>query len=372
MKILPVRTKTDMKAFVRFPARLYKDSACWAPPLWRDEKTAYSGKKNVILKNSDYRMFLALGDAGEVLGRVLAYVDHSFNAFYGTATGFFGAFEAVQDPAAAGALLEAAETWLRGRGMTTVRGPINPVAECWGVLVEGFSSVPVFMAPYNPPFYDGLLAGLGYGKAKDLLAYEADTIAGYRIPDRFQRFSDGFAEKRPEFTVRRIDLKNLLRDAEAIWSITNTALKDNWGYVPVDRTVMIDMVKRLKMILNPDAVWFVEKDGTAVAYALGFPDINPTLRKINGRMFPFGFAKLLSVKRTGRRFRLFGLAVMPEYHGLGLDVLLYKHMHDALAPQGIVMEANYILEDNFNIRNALEKLEMKHTKTYRVYEKALV
>ena len=125
------------------------------------------------------------------------------------------------------------------------------------------------------------------------------------------------------------------------------------------------MVKRLKTILDPDAVWFVEKDGKAVGYALGFPDINPVLRQIRGRLSPRGLFALLRAGKNCRRYRLFGLAVLPEYQSLGLDVLLYTYMHEALSPRGINMEANYILEDNLRIRNALEKLEMKLVKKYR-------
>jgi hypothetical protein len=35
------------------------------------------------------------------------------------------------------------------------------------------------------------------------------------------------------------------------------------------------------------------------------------------------------------------------------------------------MEASYILEDNPHMINALKKLGLEQTKTYRVYEKAL-
>jgi ribosomal protein S18 acetylase RimI-like enzyme len=108
-----------------------------------------------------------------------------------------------------------------------------------------------------------------------------------------------------------------------------------------------------------------------VGYALGFPDLNILLRRIRGRLLPFGFLTLLSGARRLRDYRLFGLAVLPAYHGMGLDVLLYVSLFEALQPRGVHLEANYILEDNARIRNALEKLELTRTKVYRVYEKRL-
>ena len=119
--------------------------------------------------------------------------------------------------------------------MDRVRGPIHPVAESWGFLKEGFDTPPVFMAPYNPPFYNGFMDRLGYGKAKDLLAYEGSPEKGYRIPARFERFEQHLLARHPELSLRRLALRHLERDAEAIWRISNVAMADNWGFVPLER-----------------------------------------------------------------------------------------------------------------------------------------
>jgi GNAT superfamily N-acetyltransferase len=359
-----------MRKFVFFPRALYRESPCWAPPLWMDEKRAYTAKTNAILAHSDYTLMLAEHD-DRVVGRSLVYVDHAFNAWYHSRTGFFGAFECVEDFGAARALDEAAVSWLRGRGMDRVRGPIHPVSESWGFLVDAFDQPPVFMAPYNPGYYNDFVVRLGYGKAKDLLAYDARSDR-YHIPERFvsfgkKRLADGSA-----LSMRKLSMKELERDADAILRISNEAIKDNWGYVPIQRAEFQDMFRKLKPIADPEAVWFVEDRGEPVGYALGFPDLNVILRRIGGRLFPLGFARLLLGVRRVTDYRLFGLAVLPRYHGKGLDVLLYLQLYDALSPRIRRLEANYILEDNPRIRNALEKLGMELVKTYRVYEKAIL
>jgi GNAT superfamily N-acetyltransferase len=368
MRVREVHSASDMRKFVFFPSALYSGDPCWAPPLWADERGAYTARRNAVLAHSEYTLLLAEND-GDIVGRSLVYVDRNFNAFYGTRTGFFGAFECTRDFSAAKALDEAAVRWLASRGMDRVRGPIHPVAESWGFLLSGFETPPVFMAPYNPPYYNDFMDGLGYGKAKDLLAYEASTDRGYILPRRFSDFTDKLLESRPGIRARPLSLKNLEREAEAIWSISNLALKDNWGYVPLDRGELLDMLKRLKPIADPDAVWFVEDGGKPVGYALGFPDLNVALRKSRGRLFPFGFIHILFGIKRVKDYRLFGLAVLPEYHNKGLDVLLYTSICRALQSRITRLEANYILEDNFKIRNALEKLELTPVKTYRVYEK---
>jgi len=370
MHIREADSKADLKRFISFPRTLYRGDPFWAPPLWADEMGAYSPQKNAILAHSDYTLFLAK-HGSSILGRSLVYVDRNFNAFYKAKTGFFGAFECVNDLSVAAALDEAAVRWLRERGMRQVRGPIHPISESWGFLSDGFQAPPVFMAPYNPPYYNDFMLNLGYSKAKDLLAYEASTDRGYRIPRRFSDFADRLLARNPGLSVRRISMKELSRDADAIMEISNTALKDNWGYVPLDRDEFQGMLRKLRPIADPDAVWFVEDEGRPVGFTLGFPDINMILRKVDGRLFPVGFLRLLFEVKRLPDYRLFALAVLPQYQGKGLDVLLYLQIYRALSPKIRRLEANYILEDNHRIRNALEKLGLDRVKTYRIYEKTI-
>lgn len=368
MRVREASSRADLRRFISFPRALYRDDPHWTPPLWVDEKGAYSPRTNAILAHSDYLLLIAEDGRG-MAGRSLVYVDHSFNRHYGSRTGFFGAFECVNDMDAARALDEAAVTWLSTRGMAVIRGPINPISESWGFLIDGFGSPPVFMAPYNPPHYNDFMARLGYHKAKDLLAYEASKDRGYVIPRRFEDFAGRLLARHPGLSVRRLSLKDLARDADAILEISNASLSDNWGYVPVDREEFQGMFRKLKPIADPDAVWFVEDNGRPVAFALGFPDLNMILRRIGGRLLPFGFLRILYGVRKLTDYRLFGLAVLPGYQGRGLDVLLYLQICRALSPRIRRLEANYILEDNMRIRNAMEKLDLDLVKTYRVYEK---
>jgi ribosomal protein S18 acetylase RimI-like enzyme len=255
--------------------------------------------------------------------------------------------------------------------MEAIRGPIHPAAENWGFVLEGYNSPPVFMSPWNPPYYHRFFTELGYNKVKDLLVYEADSGKGYSIPGRFDNFYEKFFERYPNISIRPIDTRHMEKDARAIWEISNTALADNWGYVPLELPVMEDMLKKLKLIVDPDAVWMVEDDGKPVGYCLGFPDINVILKRTKGKLLPLGWARLLLGVKKLKDYRLFGLAVHPDWQRNALDALMYINLFRRLAPKSIRLEANYILEDNLNIKNALEKLGLEHIKTYRIYEKPL-
>ena len=181
MVLKEVTTKREMRDFVKLPAQLHSDSPYYVPPIWFDEKTAYYGRKNPILSNSDFILYILYDESGRPVGRTIAYIDFNHNRFYKAKIGFFGAFECIDDSEAAGILVEAAEKWSREKGMDSIRGPIHPVAENWGFVFEGYDSTPMYMSPWNPSYYHEFF--VGYKKAKDLLVYEADMRKGYKLPE---------------------------------------------------------------------------------------------------------------------------------------------------------------------------------------------
>ncbi len=365
----PVTSRRDMMDFVYLPRKLYRGTP-WVPPIWLDERRGYKKKTNPILANSEFTLLLARR-SGRVVGRVLVYLDHSWNEHFDVMDGLFGALDAESDPDVYRALLEEAARWLRARGAERMLGPIHPVAEFWGFLVEGFEAPPVFLTPWNPPSADACIKAAGFEKAMDLLAYEADCSNGYVLNKRYEDFYRRFRSRNTRFIIRRIDQKRFMEDAEHIWRITDHSLANNWGYVPVPRDVFLDMVKRLKVIVDPEAVLFVEKDGEPIGYALGFPDVNEPISQIRGRLLPFGWLWLLLRRRSLKTYRLFGLGVLPEYHGMGLDALMYVHLARSLSPKGIRLEANWILENNLPMNNALKRLGLRQSKRYRLYERPL-
>ncbi|MBN1892115.1 MAG: hypothetical protein JW780_04980 [Clostridiales bacterium] len=371
MKVIKVRGKKEMREFVRLPQKIFEDHPCYVPPLWIDEMKGYCARTNPMLAAADFELLLVRDDDGKAVGRTIVYIDHKFNDYYQSNIGFFGAFECIDDAPAAGALIRTAEDWLKEKKVMTIRGPINPVAENWGFVLEGYNDSPVFMSPWNPPYYHAFFTNTGYGKVKDLLVYDADIKKGYTLPPRLDGFYEKFVKHYPGIRVRRLDMHRLKEDARSIWEISNIALADNWGFVPVELPVMEDMLRKLKLVVDPDAVWMAEYNGKAIGFCLGFPDINILLKKMGGKLFPFGWVQLLRGARKLQDYRLFGLAVHPDWQGKALDALMYVNLYKHLSGKRIRLEANYILEDNFRIKNALEKLNMQKIKTYRIYEKSL-
>ena len=370
MKTQTVESKAELKRFINFPYKFYKDDPNWVPLLRTELNNQFNPKKNPLLDHCTYSLFLLI-EEDQVIGRIAAFIDHLAVDFWNEKIGLFGYYECIPDQGASRMLLDAAANWLRDQGMESMRGPWSFVPEEWGLVVEGFTPPPVIMAPYNPPYYDQQLTEFGLTKVKDLLCYYISGKEGYQIPDRILTLTDRIAE-RYGVSVRPVDMKRYDEEVAVFLELSNSSIIDNWGYSPVTDAEADTMAKDLKQVIQPKGVVFAETaDGEPIGFAIALPDINTLLKGLNGRLFPFGWLKLLLGIPHLKSYRMFALGVIPEYHGLGIDSLIYRALYESLFSPDIWMEINYVLEDNYHMNNAIHKLLAKPLRRYRIYQRDL-
>lgn len=370
MLIQEVQNHRDLRRFIQLPYRLYRDDPVWIAPLRSEQWAQFDPKKNPMLDHCDTKLFL-LKEGKQVIGRCAAFIDRLAVEYWGQPIGLFGSFECVEDAEAAQTLLRAAQDWLGSQGMSAMRGPWSFASQEWGLEIEGGERPPVIMAPHNPPYYADFFEQFGLGKAIDLIAYMADMSAGYRLPERYLTLTDRIRE-RFGVTVRPVDMEQLEKDVMTIVELSNRAIADNWGYYPVTKDEARAMAHDLKQIVNPDALLIAEDaEGNPIGFGLSLPDVNTLLKGLNGRLFPFGWLKLLLGLKKIKQYRMWALGVVPEYQGKAIDTLLYKATHNALQDIRVCMEINYVLENNHRMNNALLKMGVTPIRRYRVYEKAI-
>ena len=80
------------------------------------------------------------------------------------------------------------------------------------------------------------------------------------------------------------------------------------------------MAKELRYLIIPSLAVAAEIDGKLVGAVFAMPDYNPIIRKIDGRLFPFGAIRLLMSKRKIKKIRLISTNVLPEYQRLGIGL----------------------------------------------------
>ena len=368
LRVDRVSGRGDMRAFLRLPWRIYRDDPYWVPPLLVEQRKLLDRARHPFHQHADVEYFLARrGD--DVVGRIAAIVNHRHVEFHDEPVGFFGFFECIDDPAAANALLVAAEDFVAARGMRAIRGPMNfsTNEEC-GLLVDGFETSPMIMMTHNPPWYERLIEGAGLRRARDMYAY---LLAEIREPDRLMRGVARLAERSPA-VVRPIRMKEMRAEIERIREVYNSAWERNWGFVPMTEAEFDEMAKQMKQIVDPELCLIAEVDGEPVGFALALPDFNQAIRHTDGRLLPFGLFKLLWYARRIDQVRVITLGVKPEYRRHGLDAMMMLRAYRRALELGYRRsEASWILEDNVPMRRIMERLGWQVYKTYRVYEKPI-
>ena len=366
IQIQPVSSRGQLREFIKLPWKIYRDDPHWVPPLIRQLKETFNSRKNPFYDHADVQLFLAhRGD--QIVGRIAAVVNDAHNQFHEERTGFFGFFESVNDEDVAQKLLETARDWLREKGMETLRGPANFSSnDEWGMLIRGFDSSPVLMMPYNPPYYPELIERYGLAKAKDLYAYRMLKEQG--IPERLRRMAAKI-EQKEGLTIRPIDMRDFANELKRIKQVYNNAWSKNWGFVPMNEAEFDHLAKQLKPLVVPELVLMAEVDEQPAGFSLALPDYNQALKKVNGRMFPFGLIKLWWHSRKIDCARIMVMGVIHEYQKRGIDAIFYIRTFDAGTARGYTWgEMSWILEDNEMMKRAMETMGGKIYKTYRIYE----
>lgn len=368
ISVQPVTTKKQQKAFIRFAWELYKGDPNWIPPLIMNIKELLNYKPHAFYDNAEIQTFLAIR-GGKIVGRIAAIIDGSHNAYHKEERGMFGFFESIDDQDVANALFDTAKQWFAERNIFLMRGPANPSQNYeWGLLVEGFHSPPTFMMTYNKPYYGQLIENYGFFKSQDMYAFlgHTDMLEGL---DPKLIFVAEEATRRFNIDVRPISKKNFAQDVESFLDIYNAALPGQWGFTPMSPSELKATAGGLKMLIVSEMTTMAEVEGRPVGAVFGLLDYNPIIKQIDGKLFPFGFLKLLFGRKKIKKIRLISTNVIPEYQRWGLGLVLMQRLVPEVIKWGITdAEFSWVLESNKLSRGTLERGGTIREKTYRIYD----
>ena len=368
LTIRPVETRAEQKRFIRLPWRIYRDDPCWMPPLIMSQEELLNFRPHPFYERSRCRSFLATRNGVDV-GRITAIVNAGHIERYAEQRGFFGFFECDDDPAAAAGLFGAARDWLHAQGMTSIRGPVNPSLnyEC-GLLIEGFDTPPFFMMTHNRPSYAGLVEANGFGKVEDLYAFWGKTSMLSSLDSKLGTMVEGVKE-RFGVKVRPLDRSRFDDEVRMFLDIYNSSLGGTWGFVPLSAAEVKHMAASLKHLIVPELALVAEVDGKPIGSVFCLLDYNPRIKAINGRLFPFGFLRLLWNKKGIKRMRAISTNVVPEYQAWGVGLVLTAALVEPVLKWGMEeAEFSWVLESNHLSKRTLERGGAIVTKKYRIYQ----
>jgi hypothetical protein len=375
VSIRPVRSRRELKRFVKVPFGVHRNQPQWVAPLVFERMQFLDRKRNPWFEHGEAEYFVAERD-GEPVGRITAQVDARWDEYQGGSDAMFGFFESIEDPEVVRALFAAAAEWAAAKGRERILGPMDfTTNDEIGILIDGFERRPMILEPWHPPYYAELIEAEGFAKAMDVLMWELQ-FGDLKEGEKFDPSIHTAAEKalREEgIVIRNMRKREMATEVARFMDVYNEAWGDNWGFVPITDSEVEFQAKNLKQVLDERWAFMAEKDGEVIGAALTLPDINQVMAKLNGRLLPLGWARFLLGKRKVDQCRVFALGVKHAYRHTGVAAGLYlKHLEEAAVPGGIVGgEMGWILETNKAMNRAMGGMGGEVVKRYRLYERGL-
>jgi len=377
LTIHPVSTKRDLKTFIQVPRQTFGGDPAWVPPFTFELTERLSPKKNPYFQHAHMQAWIALRD-GKPVGRISAQVDRLSLEHNADKTGHFGFFDVMEgDDEAASALFGTAEGWLKDQGMNRVLGPYNPtINEEPGILVDGFEDPPMMLMGHSRPWYRDLVEANGYAGVRDLYAYHLD-IRNEILPPQLKRMTDRVQDS-GKLTLRQVRMDHYQEDLDIILGIFNDAWSDNWGFLPMTDEELKHTADGLKLLIQPDISMIAEHEGRPIAMMVTLPNLNEIMQKIDGKLLPLGWTRLLWWLKVGpaRTVRVPLMGVLKEFQNGALGAAASLSLIEAIRQNtvkkgGCFAELSWILDDNLRMQGILEKIGCRLYKTYRVYGKDL-
>ena len=367
LKVIDLSNSRDRSRFIDMAAPIYAGDPNYIAPLRIDIMKTLDPAKFPPFRHTEMRAVIAYR-GGRPVGRITTQIDSLYNDYHETKAGWFGYFESIDDPAVTHAMLDDGIGWLKSKGIVEVFGPANPTMNYQsGLLIENFDRPPFIETLYNPPYYEALFNSYGFGKAKDLLVWWIDISNGMDSAkrQRVQRISERI-KKREGITIRNASIKNADREIEVLWDLYMACWQKNWGFAPVPREEFIELAQDLKKVIIEELLIFVMKDDREVGFCLTVPNVYEKFPK-DGRLFPFGWTKLVTGLKKTKYARLYLLGMLAEYRKRGLESIMFAETVVRARKAGFESgEIGWTLEDNDLVNRAIESMEGRIDRRYRV------
>lgn len=195
------------------------------------------------------------------------------------------------------AAIEAGEEWLRARGCTHARGPIEVCTWFpYRASLGPYDRVPFLLEPTasSDPWIDA-----GYeleARYSSVLVTNASLVSG----------TTSHQSRSVGFTIRDLDLEHFDDELARLYDVTLTAYAQAFAYTPIPYLAFQALYTPFRDGIDPRMVKLAfANDGRVAGYCFCYPDPNPALRQ----------------------FVIKTLAVHPRFRGSGLGTALVAACH---------------------------------------------
>lgn len=334
--IQEARTKKAMKAFVRFPFELYKDSPYWVPPIIKEELNSLDPEQNPVFQQARAKFYLAYKD-GKTVGRVAAIVNTIEVEQQKLPKVRFGWFDFIDDPEVSQALLKKVEEFGKEHNLQFMEGPIGfSNLDKVGVLTEGFDQLGSMVTWYNYPYYAEHLKAQGFQVEKEYI--ESKFPVSNADPALFVRVQ---AMIRKRYGLRPLNFtktSEIMPWVDQMFELFNNTYSRLSSFVPVSDAQRDYFKKKYLSFINPEYIKFVvDSDDRIIAFAIVMPSYSTALQKAGGKLFPTGFLHLLRARKHNKDAVFYLIGILPEYQNKGITAIIFNEYYDVFQRKGIQM-----------------------------------
>ena len=372
VSVREVKTRKDLKRFIYLPEKIHADHPNWVHPIYMDEWKYFNPEKNKAFSYCDSIILLAFRGE-EAVGRIMGIINCRYNEYKNEKIIRFGYLETWEDEEVIRALLNYVEDWAREKGMTKIVGPYGfSDQDPEGFLIKGFENRATIATYYNFEWMPHLVEKQGYTKDVDYVVYKLDVPE--KVPEFYRRILER-VQRKGDFEIvefrKRKELKSWIKPIMRL--MNECYLESNiYGYTQLDEKEMEDLAKRYMPVINPRFVKVIKKGNEVASFIIGIPDFTEGIQKARGRLFPFGFLKILRAAKKTKQLDLLLGAIKEKYRGRGLDALMGVKMIFSANEAGMeIMDTHHEMEENVKVRREMERMGGKLYKLFRVFQKNL-
>lgn len=332
--IKEIHSKKEMKQFVTFPFSLYKNNKYWVPPIIKDEIANFDKTKNPVFEHAEARFFIA-EKQGEIVGRIVAIINHYEVNNQGIKKMRFGWFDVINDVTVTKKLIDTVIVIAKQNKLDFLEGPVGfNNLDKTGVLIEGFDHIGTMITWYNHPYYKDHLEQLGFIKEKEYLEnkFKFKNVDGVY----FNRISTIIKRR---YNLKALDFtktKQVLPYVDEMFAVFNKSYAKLSTFVPISDKQIDYFKNKYISFINPEYIKFVvNENNKLVAFAIVMPSFSEALQKAKGKLFPFGLFHLLKARKKSKDVTFYLIGVHPEYQNKGIHAIIFDQYTKTFTPLGI-------------------------------------
>jgi hypothetical protein len=274
-------TKKELKTFVKFPFKLYKDSKTWVPPIISEELKTFDKKINPVFDNKV-----------EEIGKT--------------------------------------------NGLELMEGPIGfSNLDKVGCVTKGFDHVANMITWHNHDYYPKHFEALGFSIGKRYIENKMD-FSDIK-PESFRKIQSLIKRRYKLREVNFTKTNQIIPYTDEMFEVFSASHSVLSSFVEINDRQKQYFKKKFIPFLTPKYVKFVvDENDKLVAFGITTPFYGEALQKMKGRLFPFGFRHIIRARKKHDKVTFYLIGVLPEYQNKGVTAIIFNEMYISFEKQGVI------------------------------------